>query len=205
MSAIDTLTERFRDFPGIGPRQAKRFVYFLLSRNKNYLDELAHLLTNIKNEIHICEMCFRFFNGQTRSTLCSICNNNDREKSQLLIVEKDIDLDAIEKSGAYRGLYFVLGGTVPILEKEPEKKVRLNELSDRIVRMNNSNELSEIIFAFSVNVEGEHTIEFLEQHLHHLFKDSPIKFSHLGRGVSTGAEVEYLDSDTIKNALKNRN
>jgi recombination protein RecR len=122
----------------------------------------------------------------------------------LLIVEKDIDLDAIEKSGAYRGLYFVLGGTIPILEKEPEKKVRLNELSSRISKMNNINELSEIIFAFSVNAEGEHTIEFLEQHLKSLLPDKIVKFSHLGRGVSTGAEVEYLDSDTIKNALKNR-
>jgi recombination protein RecR len=204
MSAIDTLTERFRDFPGIGPRQARRFVYFLLSRNRSYLDELARLLTDIKNEIHICEMCFRFFNGQNKLPLCPICRNNDREKTQLLIVEKDIDLDAIEKSGAYRGLYFVLGGTIPILEKEPEKKVRLNELSSRISKMNNINELSEIIFAFSVNAEGEHTIEFLEQHLKNLLQDKPIKFSHLGRGVSTGAEVEYLDSDTIKNALKNR-
>ena len=203
MSSIDKLTERFREFPGIGPRQAKRFVYFLLGRNKAYLNELSKLLLQISEEIRSCERCFRFFNGGTKSALCATCRDTSRDKEKLLIVEKDIDLETIDRSGAYKGYYFVLGGTVPILEKEPEKKVRLKELLSRI-KEDSKNELKEIIFAFSVNADGEHTVEYMLNTLKDLAAAAQIKLSVLGRGLSTGAEVEYIDSDTIKNALKNR-
>lgn len=202
MTVIDRLTEKFRDFPGIGPRQAKRFVYFLLSRNSSYLDELAKLIINIKKEIRVCAKCFRFFNSENGGE-CSICRNSTREKDKLMIVEKDVDLENIERSGAYSGLYFVLGGLIQILETEPEKKVRLNELFSRLEEDMRNNLSREIILAFSENAIGENTTQFLEQSIKFKFENYH-KISHLGKGISKGAELEYLDGDTLKNALKNR-
>ena len=204
MSSIERLAERFRDFPGIGPRQAKRFVYFLLNRNRAYLDELSRLLQEIKNEIQTCDGCKRFFSGRVNNKLCSICADLNRESDKLMIIEKDVDLDNIERSGAYSGNYFVIGGLLKILESEPEKKIRLEDLSSRIRNGLNSKNPTEIVLAFSLNAEGEHTTEFVENYIKDKFADQNLTFTHLGRGVSTGSEVEYLDQDTIKNAIKNR-
>lgn len=204
MSALDALTSKFRDFPGIGPRQAKRFVYFLLSRNASYLDELAALIVNIKKEIKVCTHCFRFYNGNTSHPLCPTCRDETRDHSLLMIVEKDIDLDNIERSGAFPGYYFVLGGTVPILEKHPEDKVRAHECLAYIEACTEKDALKEIVFAFAVNAEGENTISYLTSLLKDIADKRHIKLSVLGRGLSTGSEVEYTDSETIKSAFKNR-
>lgn len=114
-----------------------------------------------------------------------------------MLVPRDIDFEAVEKSGSYNGYYFVLGGVVPILEREPEKKIRLKELENKI---NNSEGLSEVILAMNANNDGEHTAEFIKEH----FKDKNFIFSMLGRGLSTGAELEYADPETLKNALMHR-
>ena len=129
MNTVDKLIEFFREFPGIGPRQAKRFVYYLLSRNGGYLENLAKLILELKRDIKNCPSCFRFFPTDTsRSPLCSVCVDTKRDSDSLMIVARDVDFEAIEKSHSYKGFYFVLGGTVPILEKEPEKKIRSKEL-----------------------------------------------------------------------------
>lgn len=197
MDPISKLTEYFREFPGIGPRQAKRFVYFLLTRNTSYLDEISRLILEIKKNIKTCSSCFRFFQSSNGS-VCPICSDKNRKADQLLVVSRDVDFEAIEKSKFYDGYYFILGGTVPILDKEPEKRVRVKELKDRI----NKSKPAEIILSLNVNAEGENTIEYLKNIISSL--DSNIKLSVLGRGLSTGSELEYSDSDTIKNALKNR-
>lgn len=202
MSAIDKLTEYFCDLPGVGPRQARRFVYSLLTKNPAYLSEFSSLVLNIKNEVSICETCFRFFNN-TKSSNCAICNSRSRDISSLLVVEKDVDAESIEKSGAYSGNYFILGGIIPILDKEPEKKVRLLELKDRVSKLS-LHGLKEIILAFSVNAEGEYTNHFLEQFLSPMIKNKNIKITIPGRGLSTGSELEYADSDTLREAIKNR-
>lgn len=204
MSAFEKLSLRFKDFPGIGPRQAKRFVYFLLTKNKEYIEELASLIEEVKKEVKVCHTCKRFFNNNSKLTECKICTNPSRDKKLLMLVEKDIDLEAIEKSGAFNGFYFVLGGLVPILEKEPEKRIRQNELLALIDSKLKSAELEELIFAFSVNAEGENTIFYLNNLLQPILADKNIKISTLGRGLSTGLEVEYSDPDTLKSALKNR-
>ena len=131
MDPISKLTEYFKEFPGIGPRQAKRFVYFLLTKNPSYLEEISRLILSIKKSIKVCPSCFRFYQDENRS-LCSICSNQNRDQNQLMIVSRDIDFEAIEKSKFYNGYYFILGGTIPILDKEPEKRVRLNELFNRL-------------------------------------------------------------------------
>ena len=198
MNSIDKLAELFKSFPGIGPRQAKRFVYFLLSRNVNYADDLVHAIQNLKSEIRQCSECQRFFHSTTRnSPLCSICSDETRDNSLLMLVPRDVDLEAVEKSGSYTGRYFVLGGVIPILEKEPEKRIRLKELESKLGKDMN---IKEVILAMNANQDGEHTAEFIK----HQCQRAPLTFSMLGRGLSTGAELEYADPETLKNALLHR-
>jgi len=203
MSSIDKLTEAFRHFPGIGPRQAKRFVYYLLTKNREHLEELSNLILEIRRDIHVCSFCQRFFNGRAQVPLCPICADQTRDRSLLMAVEKDIDLENIEKSDAYNGRYFVLGGTVPILEKEPERRVRSREFLATATREMGAGNLKEVILAMSVNAEGENTAEYLSGLLSPL-REKGLRISMLGRGLSTGSELEYVDSDTIKSALTHR-
>lgn len=199
MDPISKLTEYFREFPGIGPRQARRFVYFLLTRPANYLEEIARLILSIKKSIRVCQSCFRFYQDGN-STSCPTCTDTGRDDGKLMIVSRDVDFEAIEKSHFYNGRYFILGGTVPILDKDPQKQIRLKELTDRI----KNNNFKEIILSLNANAEGEHTVDFIKNYLKEKFPEKNLEISVLGRGLSTGTELEYSDSDTIRNALKNR-
>lgn len=204
MDSIDKLTALFKEYPGIGSRQARRFVYYLLNRNQSYLDAFTKLILRLKDEMKKCPWCFRFFPvGVVQTPACLICNDQSRDFKSLMIVARDIDLESIEKSHAYSGFYFVLGGTVPILEKEPEIKIRAKELM-AISKKRAEAGLKEIIVATSLNPEGENTFEYVTKILTPLSAKYGIKISGLGRGLSTGTELEYSDADTIKNALKNR-
>ncbi len=205
MDASEKLAEIFKEFPGIGERQAKRFVYFLMSKPGSYSENLALLIKELKKEISQCGECFRFFNklkNKNESLICDICFNPAIDASTLLIVEKDSDLESIRKSRLYGGKYFILGGLVPIVEKSTPSKVRIKELKERISDKNN--EVKELILAFSLNPQGEHTDFYIRNQLKNLTEKLNIKISSLGRGLSTGTELEYSDNDTIKNALKNR-
>jgi len=121
-----------------------------------------------------------------------------------MIVARDSDFEAIEKSGVYHGLYFILGGSVPILEKEPEKRVRLAELKKRVQGVGQDVILTEIILSMSVTPDGEHTAEVVKAFLEKSIDAEKVKITVLGKGLSTGTELEYSDTETLKNALKNR-
>lgn len=203
MNSLEKLIELFRQFPGIGPRQARRFAYFLLTREPSYVRNLTSLISEVKKEIKECASCHRFFTPNPKAKIsdkCEICFDANRDKNILMIVARDADFEVIEKSGTYHGLYFVLGGTLPILEENPEKRIRVKELVSRI----KNDGISEMILALNANPEGEHTAEFIVVTLSPIAKEKNIKISHLGRGISTGTELEYIDPDTLKNALKNR-
>ena len=206
MNSIDKLTELFTKFPGIGPRQAKRFVYFLLTRNNGFLIELANALKNLKSDSKICESCSRFYSSSYGSSnLCSICEDKNRDSEILMIVAKDADLTNIERVGDYNGVYFVLGGFVSILEKSPEQRIRIEKLLKLITEKIERNNLKEIILALSLNPDGENTIDYVSEQLKLVLGGKKIKITTLGRGLSTGAELEYLDDNTFQNAFKNRN
>ncbi|MEI6528225.1 MAG: toprim domain-containing protein [bacterium] len=205
MDSIHKLTQIFTEFPGIGPRQAKRFVYFLLTRNKSYIQEFIELVKELEKEISICQDCQRYFTkNKSLGVRCEICASKTRPDTTLMIVSRDVDLENIEKSHSFDGKYFVLGGNVPILDKNPENKIRLKELVSLIEKKSQTG-LKEIILGLNANTEGEYTGHYLIQALSPLVTKYDIKISHLGRGLSTGTELEYSDADTIKSALQNRN
>ncbi len=202
MDIIEKLTEVFKEFPGIGERQAKRFVYFLIFRNGEYANNLSKLVLELKKEVSQCKECYKFFLGsKTKKDICEICGSPNTDSSLLLIVEKDSDLESINKSGVYHGKYFILGGLVPIVEKNTKSRVRIEELKQRIEK---SADLKEIILAFSISPQGDHTDSYVREQIANTAEKLNIKVSSLGKGLSTGTELEYSDNDTLKNALKNR-
>lgn len=201
MNTINKLAEYFARFPGIGPRQAKRFVYFLLRQPSKYHQELAAIITELGKDITLCNSCMRHFARIGASTTCTICNDKNRTQTSLMVLGHDVDLDNIERGKIYDGLYFVLGGIIPILEKDPEKRICIKELIQRI----KDDSLKEIILGLSATTDGENTEKYVRDQINDLAKTKKIIISHLGRGLSTGSELEYSDSETIKNALRNRN
>ena len=202
MDIVEKLTEIFKEFPGIGERQAKRFVYFLMARKPDYAENLSNLILILKKEVNQCEECFRFFIDKNKKKVCEICADPNVNSSVLMVVEKDSDLESVKKSGLYHGKYFILGGLVPIVEKNTKKNVRIEELKEKI--KNSGKGLKEIILAFSLNPQGDHTDFYIRSQLKNICEPLDIKISSLGRGLSTGTELEYSDNDTLKNALKNR-
>ena len=205
MDIIDKLTEIFKEFPGIGERQAKRFVYFLMQKNPAYAENLRLLIGELKKEIAQCRECFRFFIKKDRGLkeTCDICANAGTDSSTLLVVEKDSDLESVKKSRTYHGKYFILGGLVPIVEKTTKRQVRIEELKKKIEK-EKKNGLEEVILAFSISPQGDHTDQYVREQLNDLCEKQNMKISSLGKGLSTGTELEYSDNDTLRNALKNR-
>ncbi|MDP3955713.1 MAG: toprim domain-containing protein [bacterium] len=198
---ITRLSSFFKRFPGIGPRQAGRFVYFLLTQDRATLEYLARLVLDLKKEVHQCTECFRFYSLGDAGK-CSICIEPSRAITQLMIVEKDADFETARRMDDYVGHYFILGGNVPILEEEPQKRIRLNELKRRIHR--DKEHLTEIILALSATREGDYTARLLKEELETISNENNIRITSLGRGLSTGIEIEYTDPDTMAAALKNR-
>src|SRR3989338_4093185 len=202
---VSKLTELFQRFPGIGPRQARRFVYALVDQDPRFLKDLAGSISKLGEEVSRCGRCFRIFSGLPAQAgkvkYCSICENPSRDESKLLIIEKDADLENIEKNGIYDGGYFILGGLLSPLKPEKKEKLHLLELGALI---NESNSVKEVVLAFSATTEGDMTRHFIEEMLDGAVKKRGLKITNLGRGLSTGTELEYSDRDTLKHALENR-
>ena len=204
MNSLDKLVTYFENFPGIGARQARRFAFHILTLPKVEVDELSTLISSIQNNVTECASCRRFFSRTGGTTdICDICADPNRDHSKLLVVERDTDIRSIERSGVYDGLYFVLGGTVPLLESRENKKLRGGGLK-RVIEARLGSGLAEIILGFSINPDGENTGRFVEAIIREIPDSEKIKVSHLGRGLSTGSELEYADPETLKNALQNR-
>lgn len=203
MNSFEKLTALFERFPGIGPRQARRFVFHLLTEKREDVAELSRLVAEVKDVMAECERCFRFFARNGGGPLCDICADHERDPSLLTIVERDADIAPIERSGMYRGYYFVLGGSVPLLDSEETKKVRGGALK-AVVEERLKDGLAEVILAFAVNPDGENTARYVESLLAPHRDSGKLKLTALGRGLSTGSELEYADPETIKNALQNR-
>lgn len=197
MDSLRQLEEVFAHFPGIGPRQARRFVQYLLNKSPSFTKDFIRLVEDVKKATSECEACHRMFYG-SKSDICSICFDSLRDQKILMIVAHDSDMEAVERSASYRGLYFILGGTVSILNEKPEDYIRLKQLLTRISKLI---DLKEIILSLNATPEGENTASIVRDTLN----GKGFNITLLGRGLSTGSELEYADSETIRSALNNRN
>jgi recombination protein RecR len=191
---IKKLIELLSKFPGVGPRTATRFAFYLVKKEKKEVEELAKTILDLKEKIKLCKLCFKPF--ENKGEICEICHDKTRDRSLLCLVEKETDLEAIEKTKKYKGLYFILGGPVSAIKKEELKKLRMDELEERV----KNREIKEIIIATNPTTEGEAIALYLERKLKNLGK----KITRLGRGLPTGGELEYADEETLGAAFEGR-
>lgn len=192
---IEQLTRLFLKFPGIGARQAKRFAYFILSQEESYVKNLASTLTTARAQAHTCTLCYRIFEGNPG--LCNICSDTNRDHKKIAVVEKSTDIDAFNKTD-YNGLFFVLGGLIPIVQKNIVANTKANALVERVKK--ESQNKTEIILAFPLTPNGDHTDSVIRE----LLTPYQIEISSLGRGLSVGTELEYADPASLEASLKKR-
>ncbi len=196
MDTVERLAHAFERLPGIGPRQAKRFVYHLLATSSSERTAFAELIQALGDGVRQCSECYRFWSGT--GEVCNYCGDGARDNALLMLVEKDQDINAMERSNSYRGRYFVLGGVITLSGKGA---IRKRELV-RMIEERSKHGLTEVVLALSATSEGEHTSDYLRELL------APyreyLRITVLGRGLATGSELEYVDAQTLSSALLNR-
>ena len=189
-------TKLLQKLPGVGPRQAARFVLALLEKDESELGELGRAIVNLKKEIRFCKECFNI----SDNGLCHICSDNKRDQTKLLVLEKVTDLDSMEKTGLYKGLYHVLGGAINPLDGATPETLRFKEMERRVDNLSENKEL-ELIMATNPSTTGETTALYIRD----LFQDKKgLLITRLGRGLASGSNLEYADEITLRNALEYR-
>ncbi len=189
------IAKLFQRLPGVGPRQAARFVLALLDKPDSEVEELGYAISNLKRDISVCQQCFNISDDQ----LCMVCANPSRDRTKILVVEKVTDLDSIEKTSLYKGLYHVLGGAINPLDNILPANLRITDLERRIDESEGKE--MEIILAMNPNTPGETTALYLKNTL----SNKPgITLTRLGRGLASGSHLEYADESTLRHALEYR-
>lgn len=205
---IQNLIDEFAKLPSVGPRQAARFVFHLLNQPKEEIEKFAKKLF-VLNKINYCQFCNRATEDEK---LCNICKDKNRDRGTICLIEKDTDIEIIEKTKRYNGIYCVLGtedeknpptARLPARQGEAKQLANLKKLIERIKKSNKK--IDEIIIATDATTEGETIALYAARQLEELKKKYPeLKITRLGRGLSTGSELEYMDEDTLTNALLGR-
>ncbi len=191
---IQHLIKLLSRLPGIGQKSAARIVFALLQSSKNYTDELISAINALKTEIKPCSQCFNL----SVQDPCEICSNPTRNRQLLCVVEQVPDLIAIEKTGEYAGLYFVLGGVISPIDGVTPDKLNIPHLIRRLSSPENT--VKEVIIATNATLEGETTALYIREQLQHL----PIKLSRLASGIPMGGDLEYIDKATLSYAIQQR-
>ncbi len=200
MDSIKKLTELFAKFPTIGKRTAGRFVFYLINQSPQEIDDLIEAITDLKKSIQFCQFCFQPFQFDNQDIkFCQICSDPARNNLILCVVEKETDLLTVENTKQYKGLYFILGGTLT-LRKTDGANLRINDLKNRI----NQGGFTEIIIALNPTPEGKSTSVLVERAIKELPKYSTLKITHLAQGLPVGGELEYADPETLESAFKDR-
>lgn len=201
---IQKLIDLFIKFPGIGPRQAGRFAFFILKEGGGLIEDLISALKEMKEKVVFCAQCFRSMENRENDR-CATCHDAKRDQTTIAIVEKEADMQNLEKTALHHGVYHVLGGVISPLDADSPKKLHLREMHGRIKNILEKHGKCEVILATGSTTEGDTTALYIERILASL-KEKHINFkiSRLGRGLSLGSELEYADEITLKNALTNR-
>ncbi len=203
-NALDGLTEALRRLPGVGAKSAARMAFHLLQHDKPGAVQIARALEHAVASVGHCTLC----NTLTEQAVCATCANAQRDRSKLCVVETPADQAALERTLAYRGLYFVLMGKLSPLDGIGPNDIGLQKLFDRVVPRNaqgdplpaGEREVQEVILATNFTAEGEATAHVIAQAL----KSRGVQVTRLARGVPVGSELEYVDLGTIAHALVDR-
>lgn len=190
---IQNLIDDFSELPTVGPKTAQRYVFYLLKQPKDFLLKVAEDVLNLKKDLKLCASCL----SVAESNPCQICANKDRDKSTLCVVATQPEMLAIESTGRYKGLYFLIGRNLRPQEGIDADKTNIAALIKRL-RLGGT---KEVILALSPTLEGETTSLYLAK----ILKNEKVKTTRLARGLPMGSDIEYADEITLNNAFKNRN
>ncbi|WP_321973620.1 recombination mediator RecR [Paratractidigestivibacter sp.] len=190
--ALQRLLDELGRLPGIGPKSAQRIAYHLLEADAEEARRLAHAILEVKQQVHFCPVCFSY---ATRER-CDICANSSRDRSSICVVSEPRDVQAIERTGTYRGLYHVLGGVISPMDKVGPDQLHVRELLARLA----SDEVGEVILATNPDVEGETTATYLARQIRPL----GVCVTRLASGLPVGGDLEYADEVTLGRAIEAR-
>ncbi len=189
---INKLIQELNKLPGIGPKSAQRIAYYLLRAPEENSRLLAEAILAVKHQITLCSRCFNV----TDTDPCSLCLNEQRDRSKICIVEQPQDILALEHTRIYRGLYHVLHGAISPTEGIGARDIRISELLERL----KNGSVTEVILGTNPNLEGEQTALYL----HQLITPLGIMVTRLARGLPFGTELEYADDVTLTRAIEGR-
>lgn len=190
--AFSKLVEEFEKLPGIGSKTAQKMAYYIISSDKSVAKSFADSLMEAKEKIRCCSVCQNI----TDKDICSICSESKRDGSIICVVEKPSDIDSIERTRDYNGLYHVLHGLISPMNDVGPDDIKLSELLHRV----SENDIKEVIMATSPNVEGQATAMYIAK----ILKPFEIKVTGLALGIPVGGSLEYSDSVTLARAMENR-
>jgi recombination protein RecR len=186
------LIDYFASLPSVGPKMAERLVLYLFKQEKDMLSDFGKSLAELKHSLSYCTKCGNI----SENDLCSICRDSSRDQAKICVVEDPLDVIAIEKTKKYTGLYHILGGTLSTVKKNNQSDLKINELQKRI----SNQKIQEIILATNPTTEGDATALYIAR----IVKPLGVKVTRLGRGLSTGGDIEYADELTLGSAIMNR-
>jgi len=200
IKAVQKVIDSFESLPSIGPKTAARLAYYLLHVPQEKLEKFAASLERLKKDTKICKECFNIGEAE----LCPICEDSGRDETIVCVVEQALDLLAIEKAEGFKGRYHVLGGAInPLVNTGPDD-LKISELLLRLAKK----EIKEVILATNPTMEGEATAMYISYKIKELKEKgrvrADLKVTRIGRGLPTGADVEYADGQTLLRALENR-
>lgn len=195
---LSRLIESFQRLPGIGPKTAQRLTYYLLHVPQDQLDSFSEALAVLKKETVLCSIC----KNVSEADPCPVCADDQRDQNTVMVVEQPLDIIAFEKTGKYSGLYHVLHGSISPLENIGPDEIYIEELIKRIKK----EKIKELIIATNPTMEGEATAMYLSKKIKELkpANGKGIIITRLGVGIPTGADLEYADETTLKEALSGR-
>jgi recombination protein RecR len=191
-AALDNLITALRVLPGVGPKSAARMAYHLLQRDRRGAEALAGALNHALTHLHHCRLCNNF----SEAEVCEVCASQRRDKRQLAVVEMPTDFNMMEATQSYTGLYFVLMGRLSPLDGIGPREIHLDRLISRAL----DGVVEEVLLATNFTPEGEATAHTIGE----LLKARGLKVSRLARGVPVGGELEYVDSGTLAQAVRDR-
>lgn len=196
--AVKELINSLERLPGVGPKSATRLAFYLLAVPEDYANQLSENIKKIKTEVVICQKCF----SVSETDVCNICADNNRRQNQICVVERAIDVVALENVGGYKGVYHVLGGAVNPLEHVGPENLKIAELIERIQNLEEGD--IEIILAMNQTMEGEATALYIKKQIESLKSKIQIKITRIGSGLPMGADLEFADQATLLRAMEGR-
>ena len=192
VAAVEALIEALRCLPGIGPKSAQRMAYHLLQHDRAGAARLASVLGYALASLRHCRLC----NDFTESEICNRCNSGKRDPSILCVVETPVDLNMMEQTHAYFGMYYVLQGRISPLDGIGARDLLVERLIERV----SAGDVREVVLATNFTNEGEATAHYLKE----LLSGRGISVSRIARGVPVGGELEYVDPGTLAQAVRER-